>query len=214
MGESGRQHPTCQCADDRETRWNQRLATWLRKHSFLITHSYITQCFLGHCGSKTTQQRPLEHLQRSDGGKSQARSIQELQAGRSFSSRHQTASCLGNSFCSATPGLSQLERCSGSSVHSSRLSTTSAPLGRLLQRSLLSFSKSPLTFPSEISLKETIENRGCGARNHRALGADAQARNERSWQSRDPAQQLQKLISLREGSQQETQGKGQKPQLC
>lgn len=34
---------------------------------------------------------------------------------------------------------------------------------------MLSFLKSSLTFPSETSLKETIENQGCGARNHRAL---------------------------------------------
>lgn len=44
-------------------------------------------------------------------------------------------------------------------------------------------------------------------------------RVERSWQSRDLAQQLQKLIRLwsccsREGSQQEMVGNGQRTQVC
>lgn len=69
------------------------LAQFLKKHSFLITHSHIINCFLGLHSTETLQQRPLERLQRSDGGKNTAPNTQGLlQVGRC--SRHQTSDNL------------------------------------------------------------------------------------------------------------------------
>lgn len=136
------------------------------------------------------------------------------------------------------------------------LSISSAPLGKLLLPSLLSFPKPSLVLPSAISLKEmrveaavpgmaepleqsvlpaallpghpllegpqTLLTPAQGQRGRpRLLQNTSRVREGMRGagragiqHSRDPAQQLQELIGLRGGSQQEMQGKGQKIQRC
>lgn len=70
------------------------LGSFLKKHSFLITHSHIINYFGGLHSTKTLQPRPLERLQRSDGGKSTARNTQGLLHSGWQSLRHQTSDNL------------------------------------------------------------------------------------------------------------------------